>query len=141
MDIRKLITSGAFFLMVHCSSVAHELDKVTEKQLFQNYALAMCLASEFKGSTVYSDAGLALNGYRESGKLGLSVYSDAYKLLQKWQQKPYVSHSGATMKVARCIDFHYSQDIADLFQKNDPCAQEKNWRDKALFKVRCPSLN
>lgn len=139
MDIKRLIASGGACYFISVASIAHELNDTTEKKLFQNYALAMCLASEYKDTSIYSDAGRALNGYREFGKLDLAVYHDVYSLLKMWNTKPYLSKSGSTMKVARCIDFHNSQDVESLFLKNDPCQDSKNWRDKNQYIVRCPS--
>lgn len=139
MDIKRLIAYGGACYFISIASFAHELNNTTEKTLFKNYALAMCLASEYKDTSIHSDAGRALNGYREFGKLDLSVYQDAYNLLKSWEKKSYLSKSGDVMKVARCIDFHNSQDVESLFQKNDPCKDIKNWRDENQYRVRCPT--
>lgn len=117
---------------------AHELDLMTEKKLFKNYALAICIASEYKELSISKDAGRALTGYREFGKLDLGVYRDAYALLEDWKSKPYLSQSGDPIKLARCIDFHNSPEIENLFLENNPCLDDTNWRDKSQFKVRCP---
>ncbi|QUM82019.1 hypothetical protein HWV01_17900 [Moritella sp. 5] len=136
MDVKRLIiTMLACILSV--TSYAHELDKATEKQLFNNYALAMCLATEYKDSDIHDDAIKALNGYREFGNMTLEAYAALNDTYKTWETRPYTAKSGSTLELARCIDFQNSKDVAAIFDMNNPCKDPTTWDSADKFSVRC----
>lgn len=136
MDAKRLIIfiSASILSM---SSYAHELDNATEKQLFNNYALAMCLATEYKTDDIHDDAIKALNGYREFGNMALEAYGELNDVYKTWKTRPYTGKSGSTLELARCIDFQNSNDVAEIFDMNSPCKDSSMWDSADKFTVRC----
>lgn len=136
MDTKRLIISiSACIFSVACN--AHELDNMTEKQLFKNYSLTMCLATEYKNDDIHDDAIKALNGYREFGNMTLEAYSELNEAYKKWKTRPYTSKSGETVELARCIDFQNSKDVTVIFEQHNPCKDTSMWDNTDEFSLRC----
>jgi len=114
MDIKRLIL---FILVGASASHAHQLNNTSERQLFENYALAMCLASEYTDGDIYNDAITSLNGYREFSNMPLESYAKLNAAHEKWSSIPYPSKEGGDINLARCIDFQNSKDIAVIFEE------------------------
>lgn len=127
MDLKKLAV-GAIVSSISLSGSAQQLHEMDEKLLFKNYALTMCIASEYRDSEIYDDSVKALNGYRDFADTHLDAYSDLTVLLSEWQVKPYSSKSGETVEIARCIDFHNSPEVNKIFQKY--AAKQSSNKDK-----------
>jgi len=136
MDAKRLILFISASIL-SAASYAHELNKATEKQLFNNYALAMCLATEYNDDDIHNDAIKALNGYREFGNMALEAYGELNDAYKTWQTKPYTAKSGSTLELARCIDFQNSKDVAAIFDMNNPCKDPTTWDSADQFSVRC----
>jgi len=116
MDIKRLILF-LFILVGASASHAHQLNNTSEKQLFENYALAMCLASEYTDGDIYNDAITSLNGYREFSNMPLESYAKLNAAYEKWRSIPYPSKEGGDINLARCIDFQKSKDISIIFEE------------------------
>jgi len=116
MDIKRLILF-LFILVGASASHAHQLNNTSESQLFENYALAMCLASEYTDGDIYNDAITSLNGYREFSNMPLESYTKLNAAYEKWSSIPYPSKEGGDINLARCIDFQNSKDIAVIFEE------------------------
>lgn len=116
MDLERLIP-GLASLVLAMNVSATQLEEMDEERLFKNYALTMCIATEYPDSDVYNDSIKALNGYREFGNIHLDAYFELTGALNGWQAEEYSSKSGEVVEIARCIDFHNSSQVAAIFEK------------------------
>lgn len=136
MDIKRLIIPFAVFAGISACH-AHQLNHSTEKQLFKNYALSMCLATEYKEGDIYNDSLKALNGYREFENMSLEANGKLNKAYQKWSVIAYPSKKGGNVELARCIDFQNSDDVVVIFENNNPCKDAQSWNTKEEYNAKC----
>ena len=105
--------------------------------LFENYALAICLGSAFEDDQVRADFNKAASGYMERGHLPIEAYEELRGAVQVWLQKDYPSKRGGQVNSAKCFDFYRSRDLAELFEKHDPCRSKRGWLDMDEYTENC----
>lgn len=131
---RKLFFS--FFIFCN-SCVAYEFKSADEFVLSKNYALSACVASNYEGESIYQDALDALSGNREYGNMPLDSYHEINEELVLWGKKKYMSKSGNKSEFFMCIDFHNSNEIAEIYNRYDPCKDKKQWLDEKKYSLKC----
>jgi len=143
MDFNKYIVVLLAALIISCAVVDKEgspaanFKHKTEFELFQDYALAACVAHGYQQGDIYRDAVAALNGYRARAQVPLEAYQQVNAAIVKWLAKPYQSSSGNHTEIATCIDLVKSQELADIFIAFEPCKNQETWRDQTVHKLRC----
>ncbi len=119
MYSRKQIPLGIILIIFSFSSLASTKD-YSEEQLFQNFAYAACVASAYQSKEVTADANRAASGYLEFGHLSLDAYQEIQKRINTWLEKKYISKSGKSLQLMKCIDFYHSGDIQKIYKKYTP---------------------
>lgn len=119
MNCRKQIPLGIILIIFSFSSLASTKD-YNEEQLFRNFAYAACVARAYKSKEVTTDANRAASGYLEFGQIPLDAYQEIQNRIDIWLAKKYISKSGKSLQLMKCIDFYHSGDIQKIYKKYTP---------------------
>jgi hypothetical protein len=140
MGIAQLVVIVcSVYLMSACHAADHRFKQESEKTLFSNFTLALCLgmAYEKDSQKLASDVGKAASGYAEFGHMDLEAYEEARELIKTWLKKDYQSKTGGQVEIMKCIDLFESEDLTNLYLKHDPCKKPDQWLDESEFKSHC----
>ena len=135
MDVKRLGLIIAVLQVVACAS-APKVDN-EEKNNFRNYALSVCVGAAFADDQVKADFNKSANGYMERGHMPIEAYEELRGAVQTWLQKDYPSKHGGQVNSAKCIDFYQSLQVAELFDKYDPCKSSESWLSEDDYKSSC----
>ncbi|MDB5800365.1 MAG: type secretion protein [Rhodocyclales bacterium] len=91
--------------------------KYSSTEYFKNYALSTCIADGYKSDEVIKDSAAAARGYLEFGSLPLEAHTEATQLGRKYLQRKYMSISGESLILMKCIDFYHSKELDKLARK------------------------
>lgn len=136
MEFNKLVCTCILFMFTN-ACLAYDFKKSSEITLFKNYALSICIATNYENESIYKDAIDSLNGNREFGNIALEAYHELNTSLKKWQNIKYKSKEGNVSELFMCIDFHNSKDVLNIFNKYNPCNNKSNWSSDHEFEIRC----
>ena len=136
MEFKKLVFI-CISIMFTNSCFAYEFKRASENTLFKNYALSMCIATNYESESIYKDAIDSLNGNREYGNIALEAYHELNEVQKMWQKIKYKSKKGNVSELFMCIDFHNSKDVQNIFNRYNPCKDKANWNSDDEFKMRC----
>ena len=140
MSVTRLILIFlSFCFMSVCHATEHEFKNADEKTIFRNFTLAVCLSTAYQSDSqkLTNDANKAAGAYSQFGHMGFQAYEDATVLIDSWLKKDYQSKSGGQIEIMKCIDLYNSKELAEFFQKYDPCKNPDQWLDKEEYKNRC----
>lgn len=135
MDVKKLVVITVFMYLTACA--VQPVNEGIELKNFRNYALSACLGAAFSETEAAADFNRALNGYMEFGNMTLEAYEELRNLTKIWLAKNYLSKHGGQINSMKCFDLHDSEQVLELYKKNDPCASKEAWMDGASFEEAC----
>jgi len=140
MEIRKLIPITLLMVLSSsCAAKDYSFKEDTNKVMFKNYTLAVCINMAYGESSepLLKEASLAANGYREFSNIDLSAYEASRGLISKWLSKDYASKQGGQINLMKCIDLYNSPDLDNIFIQFDPCKNKNSWLDQNEFIKHC----
>ena len=118
--VAKVISAMCFSLALvatNCYGGATVRRYYTPVQHLKNYALSSCIANGYQSKEVINDAVAAANGYKELGSLDIDAYNEAAALGQAFLSRSYMSQSGESLIIMKCIDFFHSKELDRLARK------------------------
>jgi len=95
----------------------HQPKKYSSIQYFKNYALSTCIADGYSSEETIMDASAAARGYLEFGSLPLEAHTEATLLGRKFLKNTYISISGESLVLMKCIDFFHSKELDMIARK------------------------
>lgn len=104
------------FILALFSMQAKAKTEYSPEQYIKNYALSVCLAKGYDSKDVKEDASAAARGYLEFGDYSLEAHTAVNNLADNFLAKKYSSQSGASMILAKCIDFYHSEELNKLIK-------------------------
>lgn len=135
MDVKRLGFIAAIFQIVACTQTKDFVKK--EQTYFENYALAICLGSAFEDDRVKADFNKSASGYMERGHMSIEAYEELRSAVPGWLKKDYPSKHGDQVNSAKCFDFYRSSELAEMFNKYDPCRSKAGWLDTDEYAENC----
>lgn len=135
MDVKRLALAIISVIGVGCTAVpGHDS---TEYENFKNFAMAICVGSAFSDEAVKADFNKSASGFMERGNMPLNAYEDLRNLVDRWLNKDYPSKHGGQVNSAKCFGLVGSQELAQLYDKHDPCDSEEGWLSRESFEESC----
>lgn len=138
MEARKLVyTLLTLSFLLPSISCAKNIREYNESELFHNFAYAACVGSAFESDEIKSDANRSASAYMQFSNISMDAYEAIRKKVNNWLSKNYMSKTGKSLQLMKCIDFVNSGEVQAVFNKFDPCKDKNSWLDEEEFNKKC----
>jgi hypothetical protein len=111
------VTIALAFAVNSVYAGTYQPTKYSSVQYFKNYALSTCIADGYSSEETIKDASAAARGYLELGSLPLEAHTEATLLGREFLKKRYISISGESLVLMKCIDLFHSKELDRIARK------------------------
>ena len=89
-------------------------ERYSQKDLLENWALSVCLATVAEDAVTKADADATASAYMEYGRQDIEAYDQLRKLVERFTAQQYGGSIPSRFNTMKCIDLFHSKELDKL---------------------------